>query len=53
MLMLAKSIVRSANYRKESRGAHQRSNFPTPSEDYCGHVVLKNSEIKFEKRDEK
>ncbi len=53
MLVLAKSIVRSAHYRKESRGAHQRSNFPIPSEDFCGHVVLKNSEIKFEKIDER
>lgn len=52
MLVLAKSIVKSALYRKESRGTHQRSNFNTPSSDFDGHVVLENSEIKFEKTNE-
>ena len=52
MLILAKSIVKSALYREESRGAHQRSNYIAPSEDFCGHVVLNKSEIKFETMDE-
>ena len=52
MLILARSIVKSALYREESRGAHQRSNFPDSSADYHGHVVLKNSKIKFEMIDE-
>ncbi len=52
MLMLAKSIVTSALYRKESRGVHQRSNFVTPSAEFYGHIGIKNSEIKFEKIDE-
>jgi len=52
MLVLAKSIVKSALYRKESRGTHQRSDFPATSADFYGHVVLKNSEIKFERIDE-
>lgn len=52
MLMLAKSIVKSALYRKESRGTHQRSNYAIPSSDFNGHVVLKNSEIKFVRMNE-
>jgi len=52
MLILARSIVNSALYRVESRGVHQRSNFPDSSADYYGHVVIKNSKINFEKIDE-
>ena len=52
LLILARSIIKSALYREESRGAHQRSNFPDSSADYYGHVVIKNSEINFEKIDE-
>ena len=52
MLLLAMSIVKSALYREESRGAHQRSNYPETSDDFRGHIVLNNSEIKFEKIDE-
>ncbi|VAX20730.1 L-aspartate oxidase [hydrothermal vent metagenome] len=48
LLKLAESIVRSALYRKESRGAHQRSDFSEISKKFYGHIVLKNSEIKFE-----
>jgi len=51
LLNLAGSIVRSALYRKESRGAHQRSDYPELSSKYYGHVILTNSNIKFEKID--
>ncbi|NOX66317.1 MAG: L-aspartate oxidase [Chlorobi bacterium] len=51
LLNLAESIVRSALYRKESRGAHQRSDHPDLSSKFYGHVVLINSSIKFEKID--
>ncbi len=51
LLKLANSIVKSAIYRKESRGAHQRSDYPDLSDKYYGHVVMKNFNISFEKID--
>ncbi|MEN8194209.1 MAG: FAD-binding protein, partial [Bacteroidota bacterium] len=52
LLMLAESIVKSALYRHESRGSHQRRNYPYNANEFLGHVVIKNSEIKFEKINE-
>jgi len=53
LLELAESIVKSALYRKESRGAHQRSDYPDLSDKYYGHIVMRDSDIRFEKIDEK
>lgn len=50
LLKLAKGIVRSALFRKESRGAHQRSDYPELSNKFYGHVVMMNSGIRFEKQ---
>jgi len=47
LLNIADSIVTSALARKESRGTHQRSDFPLQSELYLGNHYINNSEIKF------
>ena len=48
LLNLASVIINSALIRKESRGTHQRSDFPAQLDEYLGHFYIENSEIKFE-----
>ena len=48
LLNLSLSIVDSAIARKESRGTHQRSDYPNQSDAFLGNYYIENSEIKFE-----
>ena len=43
------SIIQSALLRQESRGCHQRTDYPDISDLYLGNFVIKNYNIKFEK----
>ena len=48
LLNLASIIIKSALARKESRGTHQREDYPDQLEEYLGHYYYENSELKFE-----
>ncbi|WP_292460400.1 fumarate reductase (CoM/CoB) subunit TfrA [Methanothermococcus sp.] len=47
MITVAEIIVRCALERKESRGAHYRSDYPETKEEWKGNLVVCNDEIKF------
>lgn len=48
MLTVAKLIVKAANLRKESRGTHQRSDFPKKDDrNWKKHIILKKDEVYF------
>jgi succinate dehydrogenase/fumarate reductase flavoprotein subunit len=55
MLILARAILQSALERKETRGAHIRSDYPERSEEYelCSVCTYQNGEhcVSFEKED--
>ena len=47
LLTVAELIIRSALFRKESRGGHFRSDYPTPNDKYVCHIIQqKGKEIK-------
>ncbi len=48
VLAIAEMILKSALLRKESRGAHLRSDFPEVNEDFQGHFVVMENRIYFE-----
>ena len=50
MLQLARLIVKSALLRKESRGAHFRSDYPESKDEWKRSIVLNKNKIKFEAR---
>ena len=43
-------IVKSAILRRESRGAHYRSDFPESTDSWKRSIILKKNKIKFEDR---
>ena len=47
LLDIASVIIRAALARKESRGTHQRIDYPNTSKIYLGNYIIKNSELKF------
>lgn len=47
-IMLGEAILRSALFRKESRGAHFRSDFPERDESFCGLVTAIKKDGKIE-----
>ena len=47
-IMLGEAILRSALFRKESRGAHFRSDFPERDESFCGLVTSIKKDGKIE-----
>lgn len=53
LLDLAEMIIKAAAERTESRGGHQREDFPLPDKNLLGHFVFDNDNIKFEELDEK
>jgi L-aspartate oxidase len=50
VLKIADAIIQSALIREESRGSHQRIDFPNKSEAQLGHYYFVNSQLKFEKK---
>ncbi len=40
---ISEMIIKSALLREESRGTHQRSDFPKTKKDFLGHIIIKNS----------
>ena len=49
MITVAEIIVKCALERRESRGAHYRSDYPETKEEWKGNLVVCNDEIKFVK----
>lgn len=49
-ILVAETILRSALFRRESRGAHFRSDFPAASRDWTGHVLISKTGLEFRKR---
>lgn len=51
MVVVAKLVTKSALYRKESRGAHYREDFPETKEEWRGNIIIKGKKMWFEKLD--
>ena len=47
-ILVAETIVRSAHFRRESRGAHFREDVPRPSPDWTGHVLISKNGLEFQ-----
>ncbi len=48
LLNLCRMILRAANSRSESRGGHQREDYPKTDDNFLGHFLFINDDIKFE-----
>ncbi len=44
LLTVARLIIRSALFRKESRGGHSRSDYPEPNDAYLFHIIQQKGE---------
>jgi len=53
LLTISEMIFNSALLRKESRGAHQREDFPEMNSKFRGHFVINNEKIFFEEEIER
>ncbi len=51
MINTAKLVIKSALYRRESRGAHYREDYPETKEEWRGNIIIKDNKIKFKKLD--
>ncbi|MFO7875704.1 MAG: FAD-binding protein [Desulfovermiculus sp.] len=47
-ILVAETIVRSALFRQESRGAHFRTDFPGMSQEWTGHVLISKNGMQFQ-----
>jgi succinate dehydrogenase/fumarate reductase flavoprotein subunit len=47
-ILVAETIVRSALFRRESRGAHYRTDFPAMSQEWTGHVLISKYGLQFQ-----
>ena len=49
MLAVASLIIKAASLREESRGTHQRNDFPEKDDkNWKKHIILKHDEVYFE-----
>lgn len=48
MLTVASLIIKAADLRKESRGTHQRNDYPSKVKRWRKHIILKGDKISFE-----
>ena len=49
MLTVASLVIKAADIREESRGTHQRNDFPSKQKKWKKHIILKNDKISYEK----
>lgn len=47
-ILVAETIVQSALFRQESRGAHCRTDFPETIQDWTGHVLISKNGLHFQ-----
>ncbi len=47
-ILVAETIIRSALFRRESRGAHFRTDFPAMSQEWTGHVLISKDGLQFQ-----
>ncbi|MCS3901075.1 fumarate reductase (CoM/CoB) subunit TfrA [Methanococcus voltae] len=51
MALVSELVIKSALYRKESRGAHYREDYPETYDKCIGNIIINHNELKFIKKD--